>query len=244
MGMDEQGQEKGAGEKSGRKRLWEWAKGHPVPLAVVGVAVLPFLAAGVICGIEGKLPILREFTVDQWAALFGGILTYAGTCFVGILAVWQNIRQKESNDEAQKRLDGFNRRLIAIQESELKPILSILMYIGRHDKQSLSLQLYVKNKGSISMCTAIKKAVLSTPSGIEEHTINIPYNNIGRGKEGIFSFTFPLDNTEAGNIQSGTIQFYLNYSNILETHYEGNATISFTGDESNLTAYGGFVNVS
>lgn len=85
---------------------------------VLGTIIVFFLVFGVI-----EVMALYEqnedarFTfvnsADKWIALVGAILSYIGTCFVGIIAMWQN-----------NQLSKINVRLLRIEEVKLIPKLN------------------------------------------------------------------------------------------------------------------------
>lgn len=60
-----------------------------------------------------------EYLVAKWGA--GDILTYTSTVALGLLAMWQNKKQQEENDEAQNRLEN-----ISIRSNELNIINKII----------------------------------------------------------------------------------------------------------------------
>ncbi|WP_195199847.1 hypothetical protein [Faecalispora jeddahensis] len=64
-------------------------------------------------------------TKDQWTSLAGGLLAYVGTCFIGLLTLWQNIRFKIENDKSQFLLNSFNQRLLNVEEKRVEPVFDI-----------------------------------------------------------------------------------------------------------------------
>lgn len=101
------------------KRFWK----SPAAIALGIVGVLPFLFYCVVCGVEGRWIWPSELDGDQWATLLGGMLAYLGTCFVGILAMWQNIQFKQANDKAQDRQTDIINQSLKIEEKKHRPVI-------------------------------------------------------------------------------------------------------------------------
>ena len=76
----------------------------------------------------------NQWWVAKWGA--GDILTYAGTVFLGLLTIWQNMRFKEENDKAQVRMEN-----IALKANEIAIISKIIENENRHLTQ-LTTQFY------------------------------------------------------------------------------------------------------
>jgi len=95
-------------------------------LAGVLLIIIPLLIILAICLCEWKTVSPNYPNGNQWISIFGGLLAYVGTCFMGLLAFWQNIKQREDNEKAQNRLDNFNTRLLKIEEQKVKPVIDIV----------------------------------------------------------------------------------------------------------------------
>lgn len=88
---------------------------HYIRPYVIGAVAFFFVVFGFIEVLALLEPNFRpRFTFlptsDNWIALIGAILSYVGTCFIGIIAMWQN-----------KQLSGINEKLMKIEEVKLTP---------------------------------------------------------------------------------------------------------------------------
>lgn len=87
---------------------------------IAGWVVLSLLFALVI-HLLFSLEAPTQYLIAHWSA--GDILVYASTVALGLLALWQNRKQKEENDKAQERLEN-----ISIRANELNVINKIVEY--------------------------------------------------------------------------------------------------------------------
>lgn len=87
-----------------------------------------------------KTPAPNEFWVADWES--GDLLTFASTVSLGLLAMWQNRKFKEENDELQKRMEK-----LTLQANEL----SVISKIIEHERESLS-RLRKKKDDFIDAC--------------------------------------------------------------------------------------------
>lgn len=81
--------EKGLGEKPVKYTVW---------ILVIAYWLVVFCMETV----KQILPLWFDKT--QWGALVSGSWAYIGTCFMGLLAIWQNQRFKMENDAAQAEM--------------------------------------------------------------------------------------------------------------------------------------------
>lgn len=92
-----------------------WCRKHYLALFIWGTIII-FIAVLVIIyvlsQIEQSPNTLASFSdsADYWIALLGAALSYAGTCFIGIIAMWQN-----------KKLSVVNDKLLQIEELRITP---------------------------------------------------------------------------------------------------------------------------
>lgn len=108
--------EKQAGNRMGRGYGSVW-------LAVLFLFLLP--VGALACLTRRGLLDWTKLGTAEWVALSAGVLTYLGTCFMGVVALWQNIRQKADNDRAQEKLDAFNERLANLEFKKAEPVLDV-----------------------------------------------------------------------------------------------------------------------
>ena len=111
-----------------------------------------------------SIPAPFEFLVHKWEA--GDILTYVSTIALSLLAVWQNQRFKEENDNAQAMMDKQNsdaqKRLerIISESNEQNFVTRIIdfetQYLMRLEKAGLEVLDYSQ---TYTMIDAIQKAV-------------------------------------------------------------------------------------
>jgi hypothetical protein len=64
---------------------------------------------------EGKEIYFNTLTGDQWVVVYAGIITYVGTCFLGILAFWQNSQLNKINQEMREREQIKDRPRLYVQ---------------------------------------------------------------------------------------------------------------------------------
>lgn len=114
--MNMEKKEKQAENRMGRGYGSVWAAG--LFLLLLPVGALAWLTW------KGLLDWTKFGTVE-WVALSAGLLTYLGTCFMGVVALWQNVRQKAENDKAQEKLDAFNERLANLEFKKAEPVLDM-----------------------------------------------------------------------------------------------------------------------
>ena len=97
-------------------------------VAVAIVVSIPLLAFLIACVIKGRFPNLAAMSRAEWVTFLGGGLAYVGTCGMGLLALWQNIVQKQENTRSQERLEAVIKNLSQIEEERDRPILGVTWY--------------------------------------------------------------------------------------------------------------------
>lgn len=107
---------------------------------VVGVTVGLFFVLGVIEVIalleereNAKFAFLG--TADKWIALIGAILSYVGTCIIGIIAMWQN-----------RNLSELNERLLSIEEKKVAPKLFCKANNVRNTEEGIRLFFQIEHR--------------------------------------------------------------------------------------------------
>ena len=111
---------------------------------LIFLAILPILACGVFiliyCCKSGN-----KMDTASWATLIGGAIGYYGSLILGLIAVYQNIKQRESDAESQQRLENINDKLLIHNEtiSNETARKTVLPFIGlthiHYEKYSTSI---------------------------------------------------------------------------------------------------------
>ena len=65
------------------------------------IFVIPLLVSYFVFAFNGFIPS-GDVSKDTWLSFWGGYLTFYGTVFLGIIAIWQNNRAKEQADKANE----------------------------------------------------------------------------------------------------------------------------------------------
>ena len=87
---------------------------------IIYIVLAFIIVAAIVQGLFCLQSDHRYFQAN-WTA--GEILTYIGTVFLGIIAIWQNAKYKESNDEAEEKL-----RKLADDANQLSFISKVIEY--------------------------------------------------------------------------------------------------------------------
>ena len=121
-------------------KIWDavkaWAEKHLVLLWAIASIVFAVVIHWLF-----KTPAPKEFFIPKWDA--GDILTFVSTVALGLLAVWQNRKFKEENDELQNRMEDLTSKANE---------LSIVSKIIEHESNSLS-RLREKKNDFINACS-------------------------------------------------------------------------------------------
>lgn len=122
-------------EKSKRKIIRKWFADNFI---IVWIIISALFALIVHCLFSISAP--NEWFEAKWGA--GDILTFVSTVSLGLLAVWQNKRFKEENDEAQLRMEKL------IKESN---DLTFINKIIEYETNSIN-KLLKKKEAFIAAC--------------------------------------------------------------------------------------------
>ena len=120
---------------SKRKIARKWFADHFIFVWIVSSAIFAFI---IHCLFSTPAP--NEWVAAKWGA--GEILTFVSTVALGLLAVWQNKRFKEENDESQLRMENLTR-----EANEL----SIISKVVEHENNSIE-RLRTKKAIFIAAC--------------------------------------------------------------------------------------------
>ena len=118
-----------------RKIARKWFADHFIFVWIVSSALFAFI---IHCLFSTPAP--NEWIAAKWGA--GEILTFVSTVALGLLAVWQNKRFKEENDESQLRMEKLTKDANEI---------SIVQKIVEHESNKL-LRLRTKMQVFIDAC--------------------------------------------------------------------------------------------
>lgn len=102
-------------------------------IIIVAIVIFPLILMCVICLIEWKCPLDIDLNVDQWTSLFGGILSYIGTCLIGTVAYMQNVKMHVLNENIQKQnkeLEAENKKYRNVSLVGYLSFLNILSISG------------------------------------------------------------------------------------------------------------------
>lgn len=98
--------------------------------------VLLSIAFPLVVQILFNIPSPCRFLSPNWSA--GEILTYAGTVFLGVIAIWQNERLKKANDASQERL-----AIIATNANKLSCMAKVIEYeLEKKRKLEMSIEAF------------------------------------------------------------------------------------------------------
>lgn len=108
----------------------------PAGMALVMVVLLPLILYGAVCAIEGKLIAPAELDAGQWVTFTGGLLAYGGTCFLGVLTIWQNVSLRKMNE-----------KLLDIELWKNKPIFQVFIQLQDYSINTMTYDISIKNIG-------------------------------------------------------------------------------------------------
>ena len=117
------------------KVIRKWFSDHFIFAWIVSSAIFAFIIHYLF-----STPAPNEWIAAKWGA--GEILTFVSTVALGLLAVWQNKRFKEENDESQLRMEKLTKDANEI---------SIIQKIVEHESNKL-LRLRTKLQIFIDAC--------------------------------------------------------------------------------------------
>lgn len=115
--------------------MHKWIKDR---LLLIGIISSILFALIIHCLFSEPAP--NEWLVAKWEP--GDILTYVSTIALGLLAVWQNKKFKEENDNAQQRMET-----LATKTNELALVSKVIEY-----ERSKISQLKLKSRNFIDSC--------------------------------------------------------------------------------------------
>ena len=126
-------------------------------------------------------------SADKWIALIGAILPYVGTCFIGIVAVWQN-----------KELNKVNERLLKIEERKVIPKLLCKANNMKHVGEGVCLYFQVEHR-----------------SGEEAYNLQITDVVISQGEQ-VLTQTYMLQRSDDVLYPDGHLIYWVECSDVVD----------------------------
>lgn len=137
-------------------RIWPFVLGTIGGLALV----LVIIESIALYGESTNTKFVFLETADKWIALIGAILSYVGTCFIGIIAMWQN-----------KELNKVNERLLTIEERRIVPKLACKANNIKHIGGRARLYFQIEHvSGDAAKDIRIEDIVIFSASGEFQYT--------------------------------------------------------------------------
>lgn len=143
----------------------KWIKDHLILIWIISSISFAFI---IHCLFSENAQ--NEWFVAKWSA--GDILTYVSTIALGLLAVWQNNKFKEENDESQERMET-----LTTKANEL----AIISKVIEHESIMIS-QLKLKSRNFIDSCNTENASldisdVANQPSDFRKIYVKIKMDN-------------------------------------------------------------------
>lgn len=105
----------------------------------------------------------KNSSVVDWGSFLGGMLAYCGTVVLGAVSVWQNVKQRIDNNQAQDRLENINKELLEQNKSDT--VNSVRPYIAlSHISQKRMMNLIRRDGESDSSKSENRRELDSTTS--------------------------------------------------------------------------------
>lgn len=140
--------------------MTEWIKEkfkkHPIAPFIIGVFIWLIIVIGgiqLLSMIEtsNKSGLRFVDSADHWIALISAILPYAGTCFIGIIAMWQN-----------QKLSKINEYMMNMEKAKLLPIIYCKRNNVKHKNGKLRLYFQLEHKGgNMARSIVIKNIIVN-----------------------------------------------------------------------------------
>lgn len=134
----------------------EKIKRHPIAPFVIGIFVWLLMVIGGIqilsmIEISNKSGLHFVSSAGYWIALISAILPYAGTCFIGIIAMWQN-----------QKLSNINEYMMNMEKAKLIPIIHCKRNKVKHKSGKLKLYFQLEHKGgNMARSIVIKNIIVN-----------------------------------------------------------------------------------
>lgn len=197
-------------------RIWPFVLGTVVGFVLV-LGIVEVLASYEE-NANAKFVFLK--TADKWIALIGAILSYVGTCFIGIIAMWQN-----------KELNKVNERLLTIEERRVIPKLACKANNIKHINGKVRLYFQVEHvSGDAAKGIKIENIAIFGASGEFQYTAKSD-DRSGDLCDGIQKYWVECEDVvnEWDDIE---MEFCLCFSDILGVSYRVLQSIRWKGKES------------
>ncbi len=117
-----------------------------VILGIILLCAFLFIIIAYTLGDHGTIIYNTSLSFGEALSLWGAILAFYGTVFLGLVSLWQNERYKKDNDESQAKMEKFNERANSISEKmldiEVMQELPILDFKEMDEPNYINIQLY------------------------------------------------------------------------------------------------------
>ncbi len=127
--------------------LTKWIKKNWIRIAIISIVL--FIAFPLLIDLVYKkgdiTPLYKtKLSPSDILAYIGAFFSFAGTVALGFLALWQNQKIEENNDQFQKIQEEHIKKLLKIQKDEKRPLLVADKIINLEFKQDVDFPEYVK----------------------------------------------------------------------------------------------------
>lgn len=94
--------------------------------SIVIIVFLAFPLLVIICNhVDGNIPLGSNLEKSDWLSFWGDLLSYIGTVFLGLMALYQNHIFNQENEKSQNRLERINNELVFTQKTQVNPIVDL-----------------------------------------------------------------------------------------------------------------------
>ncbi len=126
-----------------------------VILGILLFCAFLFILIAYTLGDHGTIIYNTSLSFGEALALWGAILAFYGTAFLGLVSLWQNERYKKDNDESQAKMEKFNERANSISEKmlniEVMQELPILDFKEMDKPKYVNIELYLMENRDIRL---------------------------------------------------------------------------------------------
>lgn len=92
--------------------------------ATIIIVFLAFPLLVIICNqVDGNIPLGSNLEKSDWLSFWGDLLSYIGTVFLGLMALYQNHIFNQGNEKSQNRLEKINNDLVFTQKTQVNPVV-------------------------------------------------------------------------------------------------------------------------
>ena len=126
---------------------------------------------------EGCFPVGENLEKSHWLGFWAGFLSFVGTVFLGVVALWQNDKANELNNI----ITSINDRSLRIEEEKLYPFLTATTYKDDLTKRQVDDEINLEeitasksfSRGGIISLSFMKR-LIDANSDYTRHEITVP----------------------------------------------------------------------